>query len=388
MILTKNIIFKNFIKIKKDKKLKKKLDFILKSKNEILSSLSKNYKYSFSNKIINNFKKNISSIRLIGIGGSILGTKAIYNFLSHKVKKKIFFIDNLTSKTKYNSNKDILNIVVSKSGNTLETIVNTNILIKKNQKNIFITENKNNYLRKLAFKLKAEIVDHNNFIGGRYSVMSEVGMLPSSLVGLNESKFKRYNNLIKNKNFLNNLVINVSNIIYFLSKKKFNSIIINYDEKSEDFFKWYQQLIAESLGKKQKGIFPVISSMPKDNHSLMQLYLEGPKTNFFTFFNVLDKKSDRINNNNLLNKKEFLKNKNLSKILEAQRLASENVFYKNNIPFRSFKILNRNEESLGELFTFFILETLLTASVLGINPYNQPAVELIKKNTKSILEKI
>ncbi len=386
MILTNNIIFKNFKKKGQNKVLKKKLDLILRSKNETLKSLSKNYKYSYSNTRINKFKKNINIIRLIGIGGSILGTKAIYKFLNDKVKKKILFIDNLVPKTKIKLKKNILNIIVSKSGNTLETILNTNIIIKKNDKNIFITENNNNYLGKLAHKLKAEIIDHNNFIGGRYSVLSEVGMLPASLVGLNENKFKQYNNLIKNKNFLKNLVINASNIIFFLKKKKFNSIIINYDENSDDLFKWYQQLVAESLGKKQKGIFPIISSMPKDNHSLMQLYLEGPKKNFFTFFNVNEKNSNKIINNSIPNSNNFLKNKKVFDILEAQKKASENVFNKNNIPFRSFKILNRSEEAMGELFTFFILETLLIAKALKIDPYNQPAVEMIKKSTKKILE--
>ena len=238
MILTKNIVFKNFSKIKKDKVLKKKLDIIIKKNNEILKSLGTDYNYSYSKKIISRLKKKFSSIRLIGMGGSILGTKAIYKFLNNKIKKEIIFIDNLIPKRKYQTkNKKILNIVVSKSGNTLETILNTNIFVNKKSDNVFITENKNSYLRKLADQLKSEIVDHNNFIGGRYSVLSEVGMLPSSLVGLNEKKFKQFNNLIKNKNFINNLIINSSNMIYFINQKKFNSIIINYDESSDDFFK-------------------------------------------------------------------------------------------------------------------------------------------------------
>ena len=111
-------------------------------------------------------------------------------------------------------------------------------------------------------------------------------MLPAQLLGLNEAKFKRFNNLIKNKSFLNSLISNVSFIFKCVSKGKKNSVILNYDESSENLFKWYQQLTAESLGKKNKGIFPIISSMPKDNHSLLQLYLDGPKNNFFTFFGV------------------------------------------------------------------------------------------------------
>ena len=125
--------------------------------------------------------------------------------------------------------------------------------------------------------------------------------------------------------------------------------------------------------------------MPKDNHSLMQLYLDGPKQNFFTFFSVREKNSNQIVNNSILSSQKYIKDKNFSEILNAQKKATEKVFFKNKIPFRSFEILNRNEEVLGELFTFFILETILLGKFLNLNPYDQPAVEMIKKNTKKIL---
>ena len=210
-------------------------------------------------------------------------------------------------------------------------------------------------------------------------------MLPAELMGLNESKFKQLNNLIKNKNFINLLVSNVANTLFFIKKKKFNSIILNYDSSSDNLFNWYQQLIAESLGKKRKGIQPIISSMPKDNHSLMQLYLDGPKNNFFTFFYVKKKNTLKINNNKILKSHSYLKNKTLEKIKFSQKVATENVFLKKNIPFRSFEVINKNEQSLGELFCFFILETILLGRALKVNPYDQPAVELIKDETKKIL---
>ena len=237
----------------------------------------------------------------------------------------------------------------------------------------------------LAEKLKSEIVYHNNYIGGRYSVLSEVGMLPAELMGLKPSNFRQLNSLVKNKNFLNSLVSNVSSSLYFIKKKKFNSIIINYDEKSENLFKWYQQLVAESLGKKKKGLLPIVSNMPKDNHSVMQLYLDGFQNNFFTFFYVHEKKSEKINNNSILSSQNFLKNKDLSKITLAQKNATENVFKKKKIPFRSFEIKKRDEKTLGELFCFFILETILIGKTINVNPFDQPAVELIKKETKKIL---
>ena len=383
-MLTSRIIFTNF-KVKINNFLiKRELTNLLKKNDEVVKSLSLNYSYSFNIKKLKKFK-NKKFFRIIGIGGSILGAKAIYYFLKNKIKKKFVFIDNLTPKINHNIKKKYTNIVISKSGNTIETIINCNILLKKKEKNIFITENKINYLNELARSLKSEVIHHNNFIGGRYSVLSEVGMLPAELMGLKINKFKQLNSLIKNKIFLNNLVSNVSSILYFIKKKKFNSIIINYDEKLENFLKWYQQLVAESLGKKSKGVLPIISNMPKDNHSVMQLYLDGFKNNFYTFFYVKENSSEKINNLKLFSKYKFLKNKNLDNIIYAQKRATEKVFNKKKIPFRSFEINNRDEDVLGELFSFFILETILLGKVMKLNPFDQPEVELIKKETKKIL---
>ena len=383
-MISKNINFKKFSPFIKDKKVKKKLKLILSSENEIINSLKKKFKLNYDFKKLKKIQKNLD-LRIIGIGGSILGAKAIFSFLNHKIKKKICFIDNLKSNISKKPKKNYTNLIISKSGNTLETIVNINLLIKKNDKNIFLTENKNNYLIQLAQKLKSEVIYHNNYIGGRYSVLSETGMLPAEFMGLNASKFKQLNNLIKSSNFFNSIVENVNTTLFFLKKKKFNSIIINYDEKSDDLLKWYQQLIAESLGKKNQGILPIISSMPKDNHSVMQLYLDGFKNNFFTFFFVNEIKSPKINNKSLLSSHNFLKNKNLNQILFAQKNATESIFKKKNIPFRSFEIKKRDEISIGEMFCFFILETILLGEALKLNPYDQPAVELIKKETKKNL---
>ncbi len=382
-MLSPGIKFKPFKNKKKVKKIKDILDKLLIKQDQVLSSLGTSYKYGYDNIYLKKFK-NSSNIRIIGMGGSILGAQAIYDFLKYKIKKKFTFIDNLISSQK-KDNKKFTNIIISKSGNTTETIVNANILIKKKDKNILITENKPSYLNLLASKLKAEIVHHNDFIGGRYSVLSEVGMLPAEFMGLNPKKFKQLNFLIKKKSFINSLISSVSATLYFIQKKKYNSIIINYDEKSENLFKWYQQLVAESLGKKNSGILPVVSIMPRDNHSVMQLYLDGFKNNFFTFFHVNNRKFDKIKNSNILFQQNYLKNKNSSSILYAQKKATENVFMNKNIPFRSFEVKKRDEKTLGELFCFFILETILIGKALNINPYDQPAVELIKKETKKLL---
>ncbi|MBD1137738.1 glucose-6-phosphate isomerase [Pelagibacterales bacterium SAG-MED43] len=378
--------YKNYKSTKnniKKKKILRDLKNLNSTSNQIFASLKKNYKDSYDKKLLSKIKK-YDNFKLIGMGGSILGAKAIYNFLQPK-HKKFQFIDNFSEFNFKKDKKKKITIIVSKSGNTLETISNISIHLKKKEKNIFLTENKKNYLTLLAKKLKADIISHNNYIGGRYSVLSEVGMLPAHLMGFKPEKFRRLNHLINNKQFINSLTQSVLNIL-LLSKKKTNSIILNYDHKSNEFFNWYQQLVAESLGKKSKGILPVVSTMPQDNHSLMQYYLDGTKNNFFTLYFFKEKKSKKINKNLVLKSHDYLKNKDLNDILFSQFSATEKVFNKKGIPFRSFIVQNRNEETLGELFTFFILETILLGFAIGVNPYDQPAVELIKKDTTKILK--
>ena len=108
------------------------------------------------------------------------------------------------------------------------------------------------------------------------------------------------------------LTYNVSSIFSFHQQKKNNSIILNYDENSNNLFYWYQQLVAESLGKSSKGILPIVSPVPKDNHSVMQLYLDGFKKNFFTFFYVMDNNLKKIDNNSLLDSHKYLRNKKIT----------------------------------------------------------------------------
>ena len=195
-MLTKNIKFINFKKKKINQNKITELKKINWLKNfPLLNSYSSEYKYSYSKKYVKNLK-NYKKFRIIGMGGSVLGTRAIYDFLREKVKKKFLFLDNL--KPRIENKESAVNLIITKSGETLETISNFYILNKKKQKkNIFITENKDSYVTQLAQNIKADVIEHKNYIGGRYSVLSEVGMLPAELMGLNERKFKQFNKLIK-----------------------------------------------------------------------------------------------------------------------------------------------------------------------------------------------
>ena len=165
-----------------------------------------------------------------------------------------------------------------------------------------------------------------------------------------------------------------------------NSVILNYDSRLNDLCLWYQQLVGESLGKKGKGITPIISTGPKDHHSVLQLYLDGPKDKFFTFFSSLEK-ADRhkVSGTIIPNSMRFLKNKKIKAIINAQCEATKNIFKLKKIAFRHF-IFNKDDESeLGLVFTFFVLETILLARLMKVNPFDQPAVEQIKVETKKIL---
>ena len=356
-------------------------------------SYDKSYTLNFSNKTIKKFYR-YKNVIIIGMGGSILGTKSIYSFLKKKIKKNLFFFDNLDSDLhlEFKKIKNLDNscfIVVSKSGNTLETIANFNIIFSTNllkNKLIFITEITDNTLMALANKYNAEIIEHKRFIGGRYSVLSEVGMFPAALMGLNIKKFKNLKKLISNKNFVSALIKNTASIYTLNSRGITNSVILNYDSSLIDLGYWYQQLVGESLGKKGKGITPILSVAPKDHHSLLQLYLDGPKDKFFTFFNLSRKESKyKFSNNVLPSNMKYLKNKNLKFVIDAQCKATKNIFNLKKIPFRNITFNKIDEDELGTIFTFFVLETILLARLMNINPFNQPAVEQVKTETKNFL---
>ena len=401
-MLKRNNFFKDDLKnlknYKKNKtKTKKVFQSFLKDfkKNKIptLEPFKKDYKFDFSTSTVKKFYK-CKNIIIIGMGGSILGAKSIYSFFKKKIKKKIFFFDNLDLNLNHEFKK-IKNIeksciiAVSKSGNTLETISNLGAIFSKKlikNKLLIITETNNNSLMYIANKYNAEIVEHKNYIGGRYSVLSETGMLPASIMGLNLNKLKNLSRFLKNKDFVNSLIENVT-AIYSLNLKGIkNSVILNYDSDLNDLSYWYQQLVAESLGKKGKGVNPIISFGPKDHHSLLQLYLDGPKDKFFTILNSQSVKSNiKIYNRFAPYDMEFLNNKNLKSIIDAQCYATKKIFKLKKIPLRTIIFNKKNEEELGKIFAFFILETILLARLMNINPFDQPAVEAVKIETKKFL---
>ena len=335
--------------------------------------------------------KKYKTIVIIGMGGSILGTKAIYSFLKHKIKKKLIFLDNLDENylKQIKKNKNLsksLFLIISKSGNTDETILNMYFLknFLKYNNTIILSENRDNFLRKIAVKNKYFFVNHNKLIGGRYSVLSNVGMLPAYLMDLKIEHFKKnLRKLINNKKFL---FKSLNLIKKFKSKKKNILIFFNYIPELNDFLLWVQQLFAESLGKNQKGFIPVISNAPKDHHSLLQLYLDGPKDKIFYVFSSENKSSIKTKSTFFNQGMEHLNKKKYNTIINSQKNAFLTALKSKKIAFREIKIKKFDEDTLGKLFLSFIIETILLGKIMNINPFDQPAVEQVKILTKKFLK--
>ena len=399
-IIIKNNFSKVFLKTEKLKIKSSSISFVLnqiikgiEKKKDIFHSFSKNFSFNFKESDLKKYNR-FNTIAVIGMGGSILGSKAIFSFLKHKIKKKILFFDNLDE----NKVKDLINaqrknnvlfIIISKSGNTIETLTNVNILKNtklKSSNTILIAEKGLNAINDIAIKTKIPLIEHKKYIGGRYSVLSEVGMVPAKLMGLKVTRFRK--NLLhhfRNKN-KKSLISSISEMSKIFSSSKINTIIFfNYCSQLNEFTQWAQQLFAESLGKQGKGLTPVISNGPRDHHSLLQLYLDGPRDKVFYIFSSKDIYNYRVQGNYLNKKFKFLKNKKLNKIILSQKNAFTQVLKKKNIPFREFVINDFSEETIGELFSYFMLETVLIGKTIKVNPFNQPSVEEVKVLTKRYL---
>lgn len=359
-------------------------------KNEILNSFTKDYQSKIrklSKKIDYRNKKKV----VIGFGGSSSGAKALSFFLNDE----IIYFDNLDyqylkSFFENKNIKDYFFFIISKSGDTFETLAVLDILIEKSKKedgyNIFetmviITENKKSILRDFAVKNKVKYLEHNPKIGGRFSILSETGMLPFLDIELKvENSSEKFLNLLKN-NKDNDLspIKNVSIILTCLEKYKLNiycNLLYNY--RLKHFSYWFHQLHAESLGKEGMGLTPITSICPKDHHSMMQLYLDGPKDKFFNIFSPPDEKY--FDNFDV---KEFynIQNYTPQTLLIRQFKSVIEVFRKKKLPHRVISLQDHKDPSnIIELFSYFLLETILLGELIKVDPYGQPAVQLIKDN--------
>ena len=353
-------------------------------------------------KIVKNYEINKKKIILFGTGGSNLGARALYNIVNKK-KINIEFYDNIDPTIFENSFNNIDFeatgfLIISKSGNTPETLAQFSALyqiaLEKNKLNQFlsniliITETKNSALYSIAKENKCLMLEHNKEIGGRYSIFSNVGIVPAILCGINVNDLYLGAKEVIN-NFDKFLPLSLSKYLCMQQKKIFSSnVLMTYSDNLFYFGKWYLQLWAESIGKNNKGITAIHSIGTTDQHSQLQLYLNGPKDKFFTFVTTSHSNRGLKINNDIFNNTEinYFKNKRIGDLMEAEQRATIETFKLNNFSFREIFIPKIDEKNLGKLLTLSIIETIASCVYFDVNPFDQPAVEQGKILTKKYLK--
>lgn len=352
----------------------------------------------FSKFLNDNFKK----VLVLGIGGSSLGAKTL---LALKHQDKVEILENIDADSvKFVfDNLDLENtaiLTVSKSGKTIECISQTLILLKIFEDKLgkesigkhffFLTEDKDSPLTQLAKEFNIKTLEHHKTIGGRFSYLSNVGLIPACIAGLDIKAIRD-----GAKDTLEYLFNNEDNFIADICAKQSelykNGVVANvvmpYIDRLEKLTEWYRQLWAESIGKNGFGIIPINAIGTIDQHSQLQLYMEGPRNLFFTF---ITKKNDKnaLKIEKTYNKEfDYLKNKTLDGIMSIEAESTIEVLNRRNLPIRVIEIQELNERCLSQLLMQYMLETIIVSKINGINPFGQPAVEERKILARELIRK-
>jgi len=348
------------------------------------------------------------NIVVVGIGGSTLGTKAIYKFLktSKSFTKNLYFIDTIDP-LEVNfllSNVELSNshfIVISKSGNTIEPIsiikyIDSKIKIDKG--NSTVITGKETPLHKFALNNHIPVFFLDENIGGRFSVFSPVGLLPLAIIGVDIKKLlegcREVHESFFQKKYFYDHIINKARFLVENKSRFVINIIFSYSSVFSDFNKWYVQLWAESLGKKntngtRQGITPIALLGPDDQHSFLQLIMDGVRNKTVTFFkieNLRDKSKIPNNKKFEIFNIDYTNDKSLNDLINLQADATyEAVIREKDIPCDIITISSVNEKNIAKLMYRFQLLTSCVGSFLQVNTYDQPGVELGKEILKASL---
>ncbi len=365
-------------------------------------------------------RKNSEVFVVIGIGGSYLGARAVIesltsnfaNMFPDSVRKspKIFFVGNSISPNYINElincigDKDISINVISKSGTTTEPAIAFRIFrefleskygVEEARERIYVTTDK----KKGALKQLADDEEYETFVipdnvGGRFSVLTPVGLLPIAVAGIDINKLMegaknaQYNysdNGVKYNQCYRYAI--VRNILY--KKDKTIEILANYEPKLHYFTEWWKQLYGESEGKEHKGIFPTGVDLSTDLHSMGQYIQDGKRNLFETVINVEETKTDitikRDEDN--IDGLNFLEGKTMDYVNKQAMQGTIEAHVSGGVPNIIINIKRLDEETIGELIYFFELACGISGNILGVDPFNQPGVEAYKNNMFRLLGK-
>ena len=386
-----------------------------------------NLPVNYDKKEIEKIKKSAKKIQkdseilvVIGIGGSYLGARAVieslthtfYNLLAKEQRKtpQILYVGNNMSGTYLNDlveligNRDLSVNVISKSGTTTEPAIAFRFFrefmenkygIKEARKRIYVTTDKEKgALKKLSDKEGYTTFVIPDNIGGRYSVLTAVGLLPIATAGVDIDKLMEGARFAREKYNDANLKYNdcykyavVRNILY--KNEKNIEILVTYEPKLHYIIEWWKQLFGESEGKDKKGIYPSGAEFTTDLHSLGQYIQEGRKNLFETVINVEKQESNiKVNlDEDNLDEINYLTGKSLDYVNKKAMEATINAHVDGDVPNILLNIEKLDEEAIGHLIYFFELACAMSGNILGVNPFNQPGVEKYKKNMFKLLGK-
>lgn len=384
--------------------------------NEIISEINSNkigyyhlpeQNLNFINELNNFLKgKNFTSVVLIGIGGSNLGVKAVTSLLEDKIKIKFYFLDNVDSFSfnkviKSISFKDTLFIISSKSGTTIETITLLKCVIdafkiEKFDKNFIVLSDKDSSLKKFAIENSIKNFEIPTNVGGRFSVLSAIGIVPFAIANLDIKNLLKGAKDLRDE-FISNSKHNIlKKAFHFINSKNIKiNVLFSYCDRFKEFNAWYVQLLAESLGKISKdnikvGITPIGLIGSIDQHSFLQLIIQGENNKSVTFIKVLDNlyryKIPDISLNHL-KKCDFVNNLDINEMLNFQCDATLKAIVSENVDCDLITIDKIDEYNIGYLIMYFEILTSCMGKLLNINTYDQPGVEIGKEILKKIVIK-
>ncbi|MBL7665034.1 MAG: hypothetical protein JNM93_07865 [Bacteriovoracaceae bacterium] len=343
--------------------------------------------------------KNKKNIYLIGIGGSSLGPKMLVDALK-KNSRQFYFLENIdsTSISDVVANihfEDSLFYVVSKSGTTPETLAVLNIITNEFLKQkfslsdlakhfVFCSEKNQGDLFKIATQYKIPHLEIPLNIGGRFSVLSHVGLFPAALAGLDLKQLlqgaQELAEIISNKKE-KAPIFQVATFLHqnYLEQRN-QTVIMNYSNKLKTFNEWFVQLWAESLGKKQKGFTPVTAVGTTDQHSVLQLFAEGPDNKSYLFIDILNRPTDlKLTSPFPTEKSQQLGSYSLNQLYQAAFAGTLKSLQEKNRPLIHMQLEKLDEFNLGSLIFWFECLTTINGQLLEIDPFNQPGVEASKK---------
>ncbi|MBU1089715.1 glucose-6-phosphate isomerase [Patescibacteria group bacterium] len=337
-------------------------------------------------------------ILILGIGGSTLPAQVLIRTLARinlgarsEAAPEFFFLDNLDAEKTARifgklDWKKTLAIVITKSGGTLETLANFFVVKQKLGKNwrkqiVAITDADSGFLRKLATREKLSAFEISREVGGRFSIFSNVGLLPAALAGVNLRKLLAGAAATETREAFVFAGIHAAE---FRRGKNISTFCV-YSAALESLAKWWEQLLAESIGKNSRvGITPEIAVGATAQHSLLQLWADGPDDKFFIFAGVQNPKTDfKIPHPS--SEFKFLQGKSMQQILRAEFEATVKSLVEKKRALATFEIPQSTEFEIGKLLQFWMLEVYFLGKLLGVNPLDQPGVERGKILARKLL---